>query len=78
VVEQRSSVWRLGAAHADLTAEWLRGWVPAAAAPRGHDAEDYLTRRLDALATGDLRVTIHHTDLLALPHGATTMLGAAE
>ncbi|EXG81793.1 hypothetical protein CryarDRAFT_2913 [Cryptosporangium arvum DSM 44712] len=78
VVEQRSSVWRLGAAHADLTAEWLRGWVPAAAALRGHDAEDYLTRRLDALATGDLRVTIHHTDLLALPHGATTMLGAAE
>ncbi|MFG1927058.1 methyltransferase domain-containing protein [Cryptosporangium sp. NPDC048952] len=78
IVEQRSSVWQLGAAHADLTAEWLRGWVPAAAARRpGLDAESYLTRRLDALATGELRATVHHTDLLALPHGATTLLGAA-
>jgi len=86
VVEQRTSVWRLGAGSApdddrsELTAEWLRGWVPAAAARRPGltGTDDYLTRRLDALATGDLRVTIHHTDLLALPHGATTSLGAAS
>ena len=88
VVVQRPSVWRLGPdsafgdGRADLTAEWLRGWVPAAArharrAVSPSDGTSYLTRRLDALATGDLRVTIHHSDLLALPHGATTLLGAA-
>ncbi|GAA3398040.1 hypothetical protein GCM10020369_80290 [Cryptosporangium minutisporangium] len=36
----------------------------------GSVADDYLTRRLDALAAGDLRVTVHHSDLLALPPGA--------
>lgn len=79
VVEQRPSVWQLGPDHAALTAEWLRGWVPAAAGRRpGVDADAFLQSRLDALATGDLRVTIHHTDLLALPHGATTSTGATR
>ncbi|WP_218617932.1 methyltransferase domain-containing protein [Cryptosporangium aurantiacum] len=78
-VESRSSVWRLGSDRAALTAEWLRGWVPAAAAQRPvPDAEGYLTRRLDALAAGDLRVTVHHSDLLALPPGAARADEAAS
>jgi hypothetical protein len=69
-VRQHPSPWRLGPAQARLMAEWLRGWVPAAAAarPRLAAAQDiYLRRRLGAAAAGDLRVTVHHRDLLALP-----------
>ncbi|HEY7259467.1 MAG TPA: class I SAM-dependent methyltransferase [Gaiellales bacterium] len=64
------SPWRLGAADADLTAEWLRGWVGAAceqepglAAP----AEAYLCRRLAQARAGRLAVTVDHADLLVLP-----------
>ena len=64
----RPSPWRLAAAHADLTAEWMRGWVAAACE---HEpalaAEDYLDRRLEQAAAGALAVTVDHADLLVLP-----------
>ncbi|MGW2709908.1 trans-aconitate methyltransferase, partial [Streptomyces sp. NPDC001356] len=68
---------RLGAAEAALTEQWLRGWVGAAVEQRpelGDRAEAYLNARLAACAAGTLRVTVHHTDLLALPRprGAAT------
>ncbi|HEX6353038.1 SAM-dependent methyltransferase [Actinophytocola sp.] len=65
-VHRRPSPWRLGPDRAQLTAEWLRGWVSAACEQEPDlrpFADDYLRRRLD----GDLRVIVHHEDLLALP-----------
>ncbi len=66
----RPSPWRLDAAHADLMAEWLSGWVaaaceqePALAAP----AAAYRDRRLAQAAAGQLAVTVDHADLLVLP-----------
>ncbi|MGP3923454.1 methyltransferase domain-containing protein [Streptomyces sp. 8N616] len=53
-----------------LTAEWLRGWVGAACEQRpdlASRADAYLRRRLAACAAGELRVVVHHSDLLALP-----------
>ncbi|WP_037673103.1 hypothetical protein [Streptomyces griseus] len=69
-VRLNPSPWRLGPDQSALTAQWLRGWVGAAVeerpelAPR---AEKYLAARLAACAAGELRVTVHHSDLLALP-----------
>jgi hypothetical protein len=64
----RPSPWRLGAAHADLLAAWLRGWVAAACeqAP-ALAAGGYLDRRLAQAAAGDLAVVVEHADLLVLP-----------
>ncbi len=66
----RPSPWRLGAARAGLTAEWLDGWVapaceqePALAAEAGA----YLDRRLAQRFAGELEVTVGHADLLVLP-----------
>ncbi|MFG2288492.1 class I SAM-dependent methyltransferase [Streptomyces sp. NPDC048595] len=69
-VSLRSSPWRLGSAECTLIAEWLRGWVGAAQAQRpalAPRAAAYLRRRLEQCAAGELGVTVHHTDLLALP-----------
>ncbi|MET8766539.1 class I SAM-dependent methyltransferase [Streptomyces sp. NPDC004658] len=69
-VRVHASPWRLGAGEAALTEQWLRGWVGAAVEQRpelGDRAETYLDARLAACAAGALRVTVHHTDLLALP-----------
>jgi trans-aconitate methyltransferase len=69
-VFRQPSPWRLGPADAALTAEWLRGWVFAAVQHRPDLAEEgqrYLDRRLAANAAGELRVTVAHGDLLALP-----------
>jgi hypothetical protein len=66
----RPSPWRLDAAHAGLVARWLAGWVGAAGAVRPDlraAAGSYLRRRLAALRAGDLGVTVHHSDLLAVP-----------
>ncbi|MFF9869450.1 class I SAM-dependent methyltransferase [Streptomyces sp. NPDC013953] len=74
-VRVQPSPWRLGpgfrgGADTALMAQWLRGWVGAAReqrpdlAPR---ATAYLRRRLDACEAGELRVVVHHSDLLALP-----------
>jgi hypothetical protein len=72
-VRVHPSPWRLGPATADLTAEWLRGWVGAAVeqSPElAERAQAYLDARLEACAAGELRVVVHHSDLLALPHPA--------
>ncbi|QOV44055.1 class I SAM-dependent methyltransferase [Streptomyces chromofuscus] len=68
-VHLRPSPWRLGPDEAGLTAQWLRGWVGAAVEQRPElaaPAQKYLAARLASCATGELRVTVHHTDLLAL------------
>ncbi|MEV4644444.1 methyltransferase domain-containing protein [Saccharopolyspora sp. NPDC049357] len=59
----RPSPWRLGPG--PLAEEWLRGWVGAACEQEPElaaAAPDYLRRR-----SGDLRVLVHHADLLAIP-----------
>ncbi|WP_133913787.1 trans-aconitate methyltransferase [Streptomyces sp. NBC_00582] len=68
-VKVHPSPWRLGPEHAALTAQWLRGWVGAAVEQRPdltERAETYLAARLAACQAGELRVTVHHSDLLAL------------
>ncbi|MCT2583424.1 class I SAM-dependent methyltransferase [Actinophytocola gossypii] len=68
VVHRRSSPWRLGPDRRELTARWLRGWVDAAEEQEpGLAVDAYLHRRLAACEAGELRATIHHEDLLALP-----------
>jgi hypothetical protein len=66
----RPSPWRLDAAHAGLTAEWLDGWVDAACEHEpalAPEAGAYRDRRLAQAAAGELAVTVHHADLLVLP-----------
>ncbi|MEU0677796.1 trans-aconitate methyltransferase [Streptomyces sp. NPDC006172] len=68
-VKVNPSAWRLGPDQAALTAQWLRGWVGAAVEQRPElaaRADAYLTRRLAACSAGELRVDVHHSDLLAL------------
>jgi hypothetical protein len=65
----RPSPWRLGAADADLAAEWLDGWVAAACEHEPALADGtgaYRDRRLAQLAAGELAVTVDHADLLVL------------
>ncbi|WP_230396259.1 class I SAM-dependent methyltransferase [Streptomyces blattellae] len=76
-VHMHPSPWRLGPDEADLTAQWLRGWVGAAVEQRPElrgRADAYLRDRLEACTAGELSVTVHHTDLLALsrPMGGTS------
>ncbi|MFG2452604.1 class I SAM-dependent methyltransferase [Streptomyces sp. M41(2017)] len=71
-VRAHPSPWRLGPDRAELTAEWLRGWVGAAVEQRPDLAEraaSYLSARLEACAAGELSVLVHHSDVLALPGG---------
>jgi len=66
----RPSPWRLDAAHADLIAEWLGGWVAAACEQEpalAAEAGAYRDRRLAQAAAGELVVTVDHADLLVLP-----------
>jgi hypothetical protein len=66
----RPSPWRLGAAHGELIAEWLEGWVAAACEQEPAltlEAGAYLDRRLAQAAAGELAVTVGHADLLVLP-----------
>jgi hypothetical protein len=64
----RPSPWCLGADDAELTAEWLEGWVGAACEHEpGLAAREYLSRRLAQAAAGELAVTVEHADLLVLP-----------
>jgi hypothetical protein len=66
----RPSPWRLDAAHADLTAQWVDGWVAAACDQEPAltaDAGAYRERRLAQAAAGELAVTVDHADLLVLP-----------
>ncbi|MGW2648343.1 class I SAM-dependent methyltransferase [Streptomyces sp. NPDC001393] len=69
-VRVHPSPWRLGPEEAALIEQWLRGWVGAAVEQRPalrDRAERYLRDRLAACAAGELRVVVHHSDLLALP-----------
>lgn len=66
----RPSPWRLGAARADLTAEWLPGWVAAACEQEpalAAEAGAYRAGRLAQAAAGELAVVIDHADLLVVP-----------
>jgi hypothetical protein len=66
----RASPWRLDAAHGDLGAEWLGGWVAAACEQEptlAAEAGAYLDRRLAQAAAGELALTVEHADLLVLP-----------
>jgi len=66
----RPSPWRLDAAHADLAAEWLCGWVAAACEQEpalASDAGSYLQLRLARAAAGKLRVIVDHADMLVTP-----------
>jgi hypothetical protein len=66
----RPSPWRLDAAHAELAAEWFRGWVAAACEQEPElaaEAGAYRDRRLEQAAAGELAVTVDHADLLVLP-----------
>jgi hypothetical protein len=66
----RPSPWRLDAANADLTVEWLCGWVAAACEQEpalGAAGGDYRGWRLTQAAAGELAVTVDHADLLVLP-----------
>jgi hypothetical protein len=64
----RPSPWRLDQAHADLAAEWLEGWVAAAAEQDPTlDTGAYRERRLAQAAAGELAATVYHADLLVLP-----------
>ena len=67
-VRVRPSPWRLGAAHADLIAGWLRGWIDAASEQEPTlEVGAYRDRRLAQAAAGELEVTVDHVDLLVLP-----------
>ena len=66
----RPTPWRLGAAEADLAAEWFAGWFRAAceqSAGLASDAGPYVRRRLAEARAGELAVTVGHADLLVLP-----------
>jgi SAM-dependent methyltransferase len=66
----RPSPWRLGAAHAGLTAEWFTGWVGAACEQElelAAQTDAYAHRRLAEAAAGQLAVTVDHADVLVLP-----------
>lgn len=69
-VRVRAADWRLGAPHDELTRRWLDGWLAAAGEQRPDLSGPigvYRQRRMDQLAAGELRVTVGHRDLLALP-----------
>jgi hypothetical protein len=66
----RPSPWHLDAAHADLFATWLGGWLAAACELEpalAAEAGAYRERRLVQAAAGELAVTVDHADLLVVP-----------
>jgi hypothetical protein len=66
----RPSPWRLGAAEAELAAEWFDGWLGAACEQDAHlvaETAAYARSRRAAARAGALAVTVHHADLLVLP-----------
>ena len=66
----RLTPWRLGAAEADLAAEWFTGWIRAAceqSADLASATGPYARRRLAEAQAGELSVTVGHADLLVLP-----------
>jgi hypothetical protein len=68
--QHASSDWQLGAANATLQSELMRGWFEAACAmapDERHALQDWHAQRRASLAAGELRITVGHEDLLALP-----------
>jgi hypothetical protein len=66
----RPSPWRLGAAEAELAAEWFTGWIFAACDQEvelATEADAYARRRLAEARAGQLAITVGHADLLVLP-----------
>lgn len=66
----RPTPWRLGAAEAELAAEWFSGWIRAAceqSVDLASDIGSYAGRRLAEARAGKLAVTVGHADLLVLP-----------
>jgi SAM-dependent methyltransferase len=64
------SPWRLGPDRAELTRQWLDGWVGAAVEQRPElagEASAYASRRQAQAAAGRLAVTVGHDDFLAAP-----------
>jgi SAM-dependent methyltransferase len=69
-VTVRASDWCLGPDSGALAAAWFAGWLAAACAQRpelDRDAREYARWRRDDAASGQLRVRVHHRDLLARP-----------
>jgi hypothetical protein len=67
-VRTAGTPWELTPADGALTAEWLDGWLAAAVEQQpelGGLAGEYRARRLGQLAAGELRVVVHHEDVLA-------------
>jgi hypothetical protein len=65
-----ASPWRLGRADAELTVEWLEGWIDAACEQEPELVADtalYRRRRLREAHAGNLSVTVGHADLLVVP-----------
>jgi hypothetical protein len=62
----RPSPWRLGPAHAELTAAWFGGWVDAACEKEPELAPEAGAYRERRLAEA-VEVTVEHADLLVLP-----------
>lgn len=65
-VSMATSDWRLGAADAPLLAATLEGVIAAVAKPDA-PPEPWAALRHRQLAAGQLRLTVGHVDLLALP-----------
>ncbi len=66
----RPSPWQLAGAEAALASVWFTGWVGAACEQRPEltaPSASYTRRRLGEARAGRLGVTVHHTDLLAIP-----------
>jgi trans-aconitate methyltransferase len=64
------SPWQLGPEDGALASEWLLGWLGAAAEqdPKvAAAAAGYRRHRVAAARAGQLRVVVHHHDLLAAP-----------
>lgn len=69
-VRVADSPWHLEPGEGALVAEWIDGWLAAAVAQRPallEWATEYARTRAAQLEAGDLRVTVHHVDLLAWP-----------
>lgn len=66
----RASPWLLGPARAALAEEWFVGWLEAACEQEPglrRETRSYAAERLAQARAGELVVTVHHEDLLALP-----------
>lgn len=79
----RSSPWLLESSQASLLTRWLIEWCEAAMAQRPGMAapvESYRALRRRTCDAGELRVAVHHADLLVLPgeHGVIVGEGRGQ